>query len=158
MTYQNLLVTKPRLNNPILRPVLIHKTKNLPAIPLFWLNSNQIESSSDRLESFWNWWGTELIKVFRLLFPEAVHLRCTNHLRQNKFRDLNCSTQSVCNEFCADVFGRKVGSHFEAGRADFDSPSSFDKALKTLEPKWNNLKRSCNPSKTEPQFHSWFVQ
>ena len=103
----------------------------------------------------------ELIKAFRLLFPKAAHLRCTNHLRQNikdKLRDLNCSTQSVCNEILADIFGRRVGSHFESGLVDSDSSSSFNKALKVLEPKWNNLEGSCNLSKTDPHFHSWFVE
>ena len=162
MTYHNLLVTTPRKNNPILLgPILIHKTKTFQ--PFHYLGSTLIRLNSALigLKAFGTDGEPELIKAFRLLFPKAVYLRCTNHLRQiikDKLRDLYCPTQSVSSEFCTDILGRKVGSHFEAGLADSDSPSSFDKALKSLEPKWNNLKRSCNPSKTEPQFHSLFVQ
>ena len=103
----------------------------------------------------------ELINAFRLLFPRAVHLRCTNHLRQNikdKLRELNCATQSVCNEFLSDIFGKKVGSHFEAGLVDSDTCSGLCQAVKAVESKWNNLERSCNPKDIEPQFHSWFLQ
>ena len=161
-TYHNLFVTTPRRNHPILLgPVLIHKTKTFRPFHYFGSTLIRLNPALIGLRAFGTDGEPELIKAFRLLFPNAVHLRCTNHLRQNikhKLHELNCSAQSVCSEFLADVFGKKVGSHLEAGLVDLDSPSSFDKALKALQPKWNNLERSCNPGNSEPQFYSWFVK
>ena len=103
---------------------------------------------------------SELIKAFEMCFPNAVHLRCTNHLRQNvkdKLRDLNVS-QSVSKEILADVFGTRIGTHFESGLADAQSEALFRKSLERLKARWNNLEKSCNPRETEPQFHAWFCR
>ncbi len=92
----------------------------------------------------------ELIKAFGICFPKAIRLRCTNHMRQNikeKLRALNIQ-ESVSKEFLADIFGTRIGTHFEAGLADADSEASFTKSLEGVEAKWNNLEMSCNPIET----------
>ena len=89
---------------------------------------------------------SELIKAFQMCFLNAVHLRCTNHLRQNvkdKLRDLNMS-QSVSKEILADIFGTRIGTHFESGLADAQSKALFRKSLDRLKARWNNLEKSCN--------------
>lgn len=70
---------------------------------------------------------SELIKAFGLTFPEAAHLRCTNHLCQNikdKLRALSIP-QEAWKEFLADIFGAQAGSHFEMGLVNAESESSF---------------------------------
>ena len=102
----------------------------------------------------------ELIKAFSICFPNAVHLRCTNHLRQNikdKLRSLNIP-QSVWKEFLADIFGKQMGSHFEHGLVDSPSEAAFRLALENVKEKWNNLERSCKSGESAPLFHSWFKE
>jgi len=62
-----------------------------------------------------------------MCFPKAIHLRCTNHIRQTikeKLREFNIP-QHVSKEMLADIFGRHIGSHFESGLADAASESVF---------------------------------
>ena len=101
---------------------------------------------------------SELIKAFQMCFPNAVHLRCTNHLHQNikdKLHDLNVS-QRITKEILADIFGTQIGTHFESGIADVQSEALFKKSLEHLKAWWNNLQKSCNSGGREPQFHAWF--
>ena len=98
---------------------------------------------------------SELIKAFHLCFPKAVHLRCTNHLWQNIKGELNIPL-SVSKEFLADIFGTRIGTHFETGLADSESEADFKKSLERLKARWNNLEKSCSPSEREPRFHAWF--
>ena len=87
---------------------------------------------------------SELIKAFGLTFPEAAHLRCTNHLCQNikdKLRALSIP-QEAWKEFLADIFGAQAGSHFEMGLVNAESESSFWQALRGLKERWNNLRTS----------------
>ena len=68
-----------------------------------------------------------VIKAFKIRFRSAIHLRCTNHLRQtikDKLRELNIP-QHISKEILADIFGLRNATHFESGLADADSKSSF---------------------------------
>ncbi len=160
-TYRNLLVETTKGNNPILLgPVLVHQTKTFR--PFHYLASTLIRLNPRLVDL--RAYGTdgepELIKAFGICFPKAIHLRCTNHMRQNikeKLRALNIQ-ESVSKEFLADIFGTWIGTHFEVGLADADSEASFAKSLEAVEAKWNNLEMSCNPIETAPQFHAWFCR
>ena len=113
-----------------------------------------------KLKSFGTDGEPELIKAFNVCFPQATHLRCTNHLRQNikdKLRSLSIS-QSVSSEFLADIFGIQKGRKFEHGLIDANSEASFDKSLEHLKHRWNNLEKSCTSSSTDPQFYLWFIK
>ena len=57
-------------------------------------------------------------------FPNTVHLRCTNHIRQNIKDNLNVS-HSATKEILADIYGAKIGTHFESDLADAQSETIF---------------------------------
>ena len=160
-TYHNLLVTTKNGNHPILLgPILIHRTKTFR--PFHYLASTLVRLNPRliNLKSFGTDGEPELIKAFSICFPNAVHLRCTNHLRQNvkdKLRSLNIP-QSVWKEFLADIFWKQIGSHFEHGLIDSLSEAAFELALENVKEKWNNLERSCNIVESDPLFHSWFKE
>ena len=100
------------------------------------------------------------LKAFQLCFPQATHLRCTNHLRQNvkdKLSSLGVP-QGVFSEFLAGIFGVQKGTNFESGLIDADSETSFTTALEHLKHRWNNLERSCISQFSDPQFHTWFLK
>ena len=95
-----------------------------------------------------------------MCFPKAIHLRCTNHIRQNikdKLRELNIP-QHVSKEFLADIFGSRNATHFETGLADAESELVFVRSLEQVKAKWNNLEMSCSASNITPQFHAWFCE
>ena len=159
ITYQNLLVTMAKGNHPILLgPVLIHQTKTFRPFHYFASTLVRLNPNLMKLRAFATDGESELIKAFGLTFPEAAHLRCTNHLRQNikdKLRALSIP-QEAWKEFLADIFGAQVGSHFEMGLVDAESESSFWQALRGLKEHWNNLERSHTQPTPQPQFHEWF--
>jgi len=113
-TYQNVLVRNKSGNHPILLgPVLVHQTKTL--CPFHYLASTLVRLNPNlvNLRAYGIDGEPELITVFRICFPNAVHLRCINHLRQNiknKLRSLNIPW-SLGKEFLADIFGKQAGSH-----------------------------------------------
>ena len=160
-TYQNLFVETSYGNNPILLgPILIHQTKTFR--PFHYLASTlvRLNCQVQNLRAFGSDGEPELIKAFNIAFPKAVHLRCTNHLRQNikdKLREIGLP-KNVCKEILADIFGSCNGTHFEAGLGDAVSAAAFSKALERLKSKWNNLEKSCFPTEREPLFHSWFCR
>jgi len=83
-TYQNLLVRNKSRNHPILLgPVLVHQTKML--CPFHYLASTlvRLNPNFENLRAYGTDGEPELIRAFSICFPNAVHLRCTNHLRQN---------------------------------------------------------------------------
>ena len=84
ITFQNLLVETVRnKNNPILLgPVLIHQTKTLRTFHYF-INFSSINPNLSGVKAYGTDGEPELIKAFGMCFPKAVHLRCTNHIRQN---------------------------------------------------------------------------
>ena len=153
ISYHNLLVKTKNGNHPImLGPVLIHQTKKFQpfhyfASTLIWLNPKLVS-----LKAF--------IKAFHVCFPNAAHLRCINHMRQNvkdKLRNLRVP-QGVMKDFLDDIFGKQIGSHFEDGLVNAKSESAFRDSLNRLKCQWNNLERSCSSGNTDPEFHSWFCK
>ena len=98
------------------------------------------------------------MKAFQVVFPHAVHLRCSNHLRQNVKDKLHALAipQNLWKDFLSDIFGQQVGTQYEKGLVDSESPEVFKNALARLESRWNNLESSV--SERDPQFHSWFAQ
>lgn len=160
-TYQNLLVETDKGNHPIvLGPVLVHQTKTFQPFHYFASTFIRLNPQLTKLKAYGTDGEPELIKTFQVCFPHAVHLRCTNHLRQNvkdKLHSLGVP-QRVFSEFLADIFGVQKGSHFEAGLIDADSEASFLTALGNLKHLWNNLERSCVSCCSDPLFHAWFCK
>lgn len=90
---------------------------------LFCINPSTLA----KLKAFGTDGEPELIKAFHLCFPNATHLRCVNHLRQNikdKLRSLGLP-HSIWKEYLADIFGTQKGSHFESGLVDASSRVGF---------------------------------
>jgi len=159
-TYQHMLMTaRPKFENHplLLGPVLIHQTKTFHAFYYFASTLIRLNPLLKNIKAFGTDGEPELIKAFHCAFPNAVHLRCTNHLRQNikdKLRSLGLS-QELSKDIVADIFGRRIGVHFEKGLVDAEDKKLFQAYLKLIKQKWNNIERSSNPE-NEPQFHSWF--
>lgn len=147
ITYHNLLVQTSSGSNPILLgPVLIHKTKTFRPFHYFLSTLIRLNPRLINLKAFGTDGEAEMIKALEISFPKAVHLRCTNHLRQNikdKLRSLSLPP-SVSQEIIADIFGKRVGSHFEAGLVDAESEALFAKMQKHDGIIWKKLQCNSN--------------
>ena len=160
-SYNNLMVENDRGYNPVLLgPILVHQTKTFH--PFYYLGSSlvRLNPSLCKLKAYGTDGEPELAKAFKVVFPNAVHLRCVNHLRQNikdKLRSLGIP-QSGLTEFLGDIFGAIHGSHFEQGLIDCESESSFRAGLNRIQQRWNNLAQSFVQNCQSPEFHSWFMK
>jgi hypothetical protein len=110
-TYQNLMIENEQGSHPIhLGPILIHHTKTLRPFHYFGSTLVSCKPSLLSLRSFGTDGEPELAKAFRLCFPNAVHLRCTNHFRQNvkdKLRSIGV-VRSVWKDFLSDILALKL--------------------------------------------------
>ena len=158
-TFHNLLVKNRQGCHPIISgPILIYRTKEFEPFHYFASTLVRLNPNIMNLKSFGTDGESQLIKAFQVVFPHAVHLRCSNHLRQNVKDKLHALAipQNLWKEFLSDIFGQQVGTQYEKGLVDSESPEVFKNALARLESRWNNLESSV--SERDPQFHSWFAQ
>ena len=141
----------------VLGPILIHQTKTFRPFHYFASTLIRLNPKLVGLRSYGSDGEPELIKTFSVCFPNAVQLRCSNHIRHNikeKLHMLNIP-QGATKEFLADIFGRQIGTHFEAGLVDSESELTFNRSLEAVMAKWDNLEMSYKPT-AKPQFHAWF--
>ena len=162
ITYHNLFVKTTRNgNHPILLgPVLIHQTKTQRPFHYFASTLIRLNPKLSGLKAYSTDGEPELIKAFRMYFPKAINLRCTNHVCQNikeKLREPYIP-QHVSKEILADIFGSRNPTHFETALAEAQSDLIFTRSLERVKAKWNNLKMSCNTKSIPPQFYAWFCQ
>ena len=159
ITYQNLLVeTSSHCHPVLLGPVLIHQTKQFRPFHYFASTLTRLNPNLANIRAFGTDGEPELIKAFKVAFSNAIHLRCANHLRQNiKDKLHSLKMQVVAGEVLCDIFGKQIGSNYESGLLDAASSESFWKSLHRVKECWNNLERSCDPSK-DPVFHNWFCK
>ena len=80
MTYQNLLTKTIRNGN---HPTLLGQTKTLRPFHYFASTLICLNLNFTGLKAYGTDGEPELIKAFKICYPNAVHQRCTNHLRQN---------------------------------------------------------------------------
>ena len=141
-------------------PILVHHTKTLKPFHYFSSTLISYNPSLVNLRAFGTDGEPELAKAFKLSFPNAVHLRCTNHFRQNvkdKLSSIGIS-QSIWKEYLYDIFGCQLGSHYQKGLIDSASTSCFLDSLQKSKAKWNNLESSCFGHGHCPHFFDWFVK
>ena len=160
LTYNALTMRTTGGTHPsLLGPILVHQTKTFHAFYYFASTLIRLNPALKNVMAFGTDGEVKLIKAFHTAYPNAVHLRCTNHIRQNvkdKLRALGLP-QAVLKTFLGDIFGAQVGTHFEEGLVDSADAASFTSDLATLETKWNNLEKGANPTQ-KPEFYSWFKQ
>lgn len=90
ISYKNLLLKTDSGPNPImLGPVLVQQTKQLRPFHYFASTLTRLCPNLVNIKAFGSDGEPELIKAFKMVFPNAILLRCTNHLRHNIKDKLN---------------------------------------------------------------------
>ena len=142
LMYQNVLMqSKSVKSHPLLLgPILVHQSKTFHAFYYLASTLVRLKPSLKKIKAFDTDGESELLRAFQIAFPDAVHLRCTNHLRQNIKDKLNAiGMHGACmKHILADIFGAQIGSHFKYGLVDATSKEVFYSQLNSLEGKWNN--------------------
>lgn len=91
-------------------------------------------------------------------FPEAIQLRCFNHVRSNikdkLMKDLKLPS-AVTLEILADIFGKSDKDDCLANASNKDS---FVSQMKALMYKWNNAEERYGLPGEKPHFYSWFAR
>lgn len=142
-TYKHLLLeTKDSKINPVfLGPLLIHQTRNYESYSFLAAGILRLCRNLRNLKAFGSDGEKAIYQAFGDIFPNAVHLRCEIHMRDNvdaKLKVLGIS-EAVAKEMTADLFGTYLGNEKYKGLVDAESKDEFEAKLESLGCKWSSV-------------------
>ena len=157
-TYKHPLVATSSTSNPtMLGPVLIHQRKKFQNYQFFASSLLGMRPSLKDLHAFGTDGETALVDAFCSVFPNALHLRCFLHFKDNMKNKLEHQMhfpQDISKDFIADVLGSVFGR--EKGLVDAEDEAMFDVQLHTMKEHWDHKEQALTNS--TPTFHGWFVK
>ena len=152
-TYQNHNVVNDRGKNPIMiGPALLHSSKDQSNFSILF---QEITTKKPKLATALRAYGTDgeqaLSNAAADAFPFAIHLRCTNHLKDNITMHLRKQLLPECvvKEILSDIFGTAT----EKGLVHA-SNQDFDDKMKLMQKRWNKLEKQYKPT---PVVFKWFA-
>jgi hypothetical protein len=150
-SYQNLYLSNVCGNHPVMiGPALLHSSKSKDVFAnLFNVMVKKAPSLTTKLRAYGTDGEVALYEAAADAFPFAVHLRCTNHLRDNVVNSSGKQflvSDGVIKEITSDIFG----SSTEKGLLH-SSIADFNAKLAILENKWKLV--SGNPA-----IFPWFTK
>ena len=157
-TYRHLMLTaqlNTRKHPVFIGPLFVHVKKDFSAYHFFASSLVGKRPALTGLRCYGTDGEAALVNAFTAVFPQAIHLRCFLHFRENierKLQQLSISSSAI-KEYKKDIFGDP--SQLELGVVDAESESELDAMLNSLEKVWNDRESSFH---TPPEFHSWFRQ
>ena len=153
MTYQNFNVANDHGKNPIMiGPVLLHSSKDQSNFSILF---QEITTKKPILATTLRANGTDgeqaLSNAAADAFPFAIHLRCTNHLKDNITMHLRKQLLPECvvKEILSDMFGTAT----EKGLVHAPN-QDFDDKMKLVQKRWNELEKQYKPT---PVVFKWFA-
>ena len=151
-TYQNHDVVNDRGKNPIMiGPALLHSSKDQSNFSILF---QEITTKKPKLATSLRAYGTDgeqaLSNAAADAFPFAIHLRCTNHLKDSITRYLRKQLLPECvvKEILSDIFGTAT----EKGLVHA-SNQDFNDKMKLIQKRWNELEKQYRPT---PVVFKWF--
>jgi len=156
-----------RTGNPpvFLGPVLVHQRMNTEAYSYFAYQLQILLPSLRHIKAFGTDGEKALVNAFENAYPDAIHLRCFKHFRDNierKLKSLNFDS-TTCEEILADIFGTVDSEQTQLGLVDATDSDDFASKLMALQDRWNELEltgKQVVPSQfgsCEPEFYDWFI-
>ena len=158
-TYRHLLL-HPQGNrdgkSPVMfGPMFVHVRKDFTAYHYFLSSLVGQRQKLSSLQAYGTNGELALENALATTFPQAQHVRCFLHFRDNiqrKLRELGVP-QSVSCEIVKDIMG--CPSQLQLGLVDSESVDKMDDLLARFERRWNEFEKPYN---SPPFFHSWFVK
>lgn len=82
-----------------------------------------------------------MVKAFSDAYPDAKHLRCDIHMKDNIKRKLSQLgiTGTTAKEIIYDIFGKQVNGGLDGGLVDCTSDKEFEHAVTSVTDKWNTM-------------------
>lgn len=136
-------------------PVLIHQRKQFSNYHYFNSTIVGLRGSLNNLTAFGTDGELALVQACHSQFPQAIHLRCWLHFKDNLKRRLEHDLhlpRNLAQEFIADVLGSASG--LETGLVDADDECAFTYQLTSLKQVWNEREQQF--TKKDPLFYDWF--
>jgi len=128
-------------NSPIfLGPVLIHQRMNTEAYSFFAYQLQILLPPLRHIKAFGTNGEKARVNVFENAYPNALHLCCFKHFRDNierKLKSLNFD-ETTCEEILADIFGTSDSEQTQLGLVDATDPADFASKLMALQDRWNH--------------------
>ena len=157
ITYRHKLLISRQANCPpaIMGPLLIHYKKSFATYNFFASSLISLRRELSAIKCFGTDGEEALIDAFKHACPNSVHLVCSIHVRRNvkaKLQDMGIPEVSR-NVILDDIFGKKLGSHYNEGLVDAPSCEMFDVVFQILTEKWQTLDLSGNALNN---FVQWF--
>ena len=141
----------------LLGPILIHQQKQFSNYHYFTSTLVGCRPKMRHLHAFGTDGEKALVQACHSQFPNAIHLRCWLHFKDNLSskleRDLRLP-RNVTQEFIADIMGNV--STLEHGLVDAEDDEVFNAQLQSLEKVWNKREQAC--TKDDPVFYDWFLE
>ena len=159
MSYRHLMLVNQRGSekgkHPVmLGPLFIHQRKQFSSYHFFISQLVGLRPALQNILAVGTDGEQALASALTTQFKQAIHLRCSLHLRGNleaKLSELKLP-KDVIKEFVWDVFGNPA--LLQLGLVDAEDSSDLDSQFVRLEGVWNERERSFTSQ--EPVFHSWF--
>ena len=100
-------------------PILLSQTKSFDAYNQFFSKLVSLNKDVRGVLAYRTDGEEELYRAMNFSFPQALHLRCSNHFRDNckDKRKASNVPEQVQKEFLYDVFGRRVEDAWEKGNS-----------------------------------------
>ena len=158
-TYSHLLLENqgsPKGVSPTMfGPLFVHVRKDYPTYHFFTSSLVGQRSHLTSLQAFGTDGELALENALKTTFPNAQHVRCFLHFRQNiehRLHEMGIPT-SVASEIVKDIMGSP--SQLQCGLVDCDNKEKLDEMLRAYKSRWNELEKPYN---SPPLFHNWFVK
>ncbi len=138
-TYRNLMLRINKGNHPVfIGPGILHKQKLCSSYKTLPLLMSKYRVGTNGILVYGTDGEENMAKAFSDAYPDAKHLLCDIHMRDNVNRKLNQLgiTGEVASDIVFDIFGKKVDGGIDGGLVDCTSTEEFESALKEITKKW----------------------
>ena len=146
MVYRHLMLQDKRGGHSplLLGPMLVHYQKQFQSYNYFLSTLVGLKPEIAAVKAVGTDGEKNLVDAVVRNFPEAAHVRCFRHLKQNiesHLREQQFSSAAIV-QYTRDIFGwRDSDGQYHEGLVDSDNISSFDSSLFSLKSKWDQLEQ-----------------
>lgn len=138
-TCRNLMLRTDKGNHPVfIGPGILHKQKLCTSYKTLPLLMSKYRVGTNGVLVYGTDGEENMAKAFSDAYPDAKHLRCDIHMRDNVKRKLSQLgiTGTIASEIVFDIFGKKVDGGIDGGLVDCTSAEEFENAVKSVTDKW----------------------
>ena len=133
-----MLKTKRRNHPVVIGPGILHKQKLYTSYKTLPLLMSKYRAGTNGVLVYGTDGEDNMAKAFSDVYPDAKHLRCDIHMKDNVKRKLSQLGISgdIALEIMSDVFGKKIDGRIDGGLVDCSSSEEFGNALISATQKW----------------------